>query len=94
MSQTRVDEFREWINHSRPGQVFIYYTGFLAVDRGTVIVDPTGSLTIEPNGDIDELGQLALEAFDNKRVHLFQRKLHDHEYQYIAFKRRDGGKLW
>lgn len=94
MSATRVEAFREWINYSRPGQVFTYYTGFLAVDRGSVIVDGNGDITIEPNGDIDALGRLALDAWDNKRVYLFQRKIHDNEYEYYAFKRRQAGSIW
>lgn len=91
---TRVETFREWLKDARPGQVFIYYTGHLTVDRGSVIVDDSGDITIEPNADIDELARIAIDAWDNKRVHLFQRKLHDNEYQYIAMTRRQAGSTW
>lgn len=93
--KTRVEAFRDWIDNSRVGKIYIYYTGHLGVDRGTII--DTG-LRDEPlfvaNGDIDDLGKLAIDAFEANRVHLFQRRLHDNEWQYIAMKRRDGGRIW
>lgn len=93
--KTRVEAFRDWLKQDRVGKIYIYYTGHLAVDRGTII--DTG-LAEEPlfiaNGDIDELGKLAIDAFNSDRVHLFQRKIHDNEWQYIAMKRRDGERLW
>lgn len=92
---TRLDAFREWIVKARPGQVFTYYTGFLAVDRGH-IVDFGGDNEPEfiASGDINDLAKMALYAFEAGRLHLFQRKIHDHEYEYIAMKRRQAGGSW
>lgn len=95
MTKTRVEAFREWLDTARTGQVFIYYTGFLSVDRGSYVDYADGHpVTFEPSGDIDTLGEMAFAEFKNGRVHLFQRKIHDNEYQYIAMKRRDGGRIW
>lgn len=91
---TRLEAFRDWLRTATAGQVYTYYTGVLAVDRGTIIDVGDGVLEFEPHGDIDALGRTALEAFDANRVHLFQRKIHDNEYEYIAMKRRQGGPQW
>lgn len=100
MSKTRVQEFKDFLNHANTGQVHIYYQGNLAVQRGTIIdiagfnSDETDGPTLfVPNGDIDELGRLAMDAFENNSVHLFQRKLRDNEYQYIAMK-KGRGRTW
>lgn len=90
----QTDAFNEWLSSTTPGQVFTYHTGFLAVDRGTIVDYGDGQLSFVPNGDVDELGKATLSAFDTGRVHLFQRKVHDRVYQYIAMKRREGGRNW
>lgn len=92
--QTRLEAFREWIKTANTGQVYTYYTGFLSIDRGTIVDIGDGLTEFEPNGDIDALATTAINAFENNRVHLFQRKIHDNEYEYIAMKRRDGGRVW
>lgn len=92
--KTRAEAFNDWLKTSLPGQVFTYYTGHLAVDRGSYIYDPTAGLEFVPNETIDKLGWLALSAWEANRVYLFQRKLHDHVWEYIAMKRRDAGRLW
>lgn len=89
--ESRYDAFKRWINTGRVGSVFVYYTGFLAMDRGTIIDLGGGYTEFSPNGDIDAIASLAIDAWDANRVHLFQRKLHDNEYEYIAMKRRPGG---
>lgn len=94
MSQTRVEAFREWLLSANTGQTYIYFTGNLGGNRFVPTVDGTGTVIDCPNGDIDELGTLAYQAFTANRVHLWQRKLRDNEYQYIAMKRRDGGRIW
>lgn len=92
--KTRVKAFNDWLKTSPPGQVYTYYTGFLSVDRGTIIDTASGDFEFVPNEDVDDLGRLALSAFEANRVHLFQRKIHDNVYEYIAMKRRDGGRIW
>lgn len=94
MEKTRVEKFREWIDTARAGRIYIYYTGRLSIDRGTIVDYGDGAAPVfVPNGDINELGKLALDAFEANRVHLFQRKIHDREYQYIAMK-SGPGRTW
>jgi len=92
-----VEKFRDWIERSRTGKIYIYHVGFLSIDRGR-IVDYTddGTPVFEPVGDINDLANIAIDAFQSGRVHLFQRKVHDNQYQYIAMKRRAGdtGSRW
>jgi len=85
-----VQEFKDWLHRGRAGSMCIYHTGYLALDRFHIVDvafpgDTKVSLTT-PIERVDEVARLALDAFEEKRVHLFQRKLHDNEYQYIAMK--------
>ena len=90
-----MDAFRDWIRTARAGQVYIYYTGDLANDRGAYIDWGDGDhLVFIASGDIDAIGTLAYDAFTSNQVHLFQRKIHDNIYQYIAMKRRYTGRHW
>lgn len=94
MAKSRVEAFRDWIDTATPGQVYPYHHGVLASDRGYIIDTGIHEFQFVPNGDIDEMGKLALAAFDAHKVHLFQRKLHDNYYEYIAMKRSAYGRLW
>lgn len=91
----KVKKFKEWIENARPGKFYIYHTGFLTIDRGR-IVDSGDARTdvFVPVEPVHSLGEAAIEAFDAKRVHLFQRKLHDGVYEYIAVKRSPYGRQW
>lgn len=92
--ESKLKDFKYWIDHARAGQVYLYHKGFLAVDRQTV-VDIVGSLPVLVNGGaIHELAMAAIDAFDAKRIHLFQRKLQDGVYEYIAMKRSPYGRQW
>lgn len=93
-SKSKLEEFYDWINTATTGQVYLYHTGFLAQDRGTIIDVGSDMPLFIPNGDIHEIGKLAIDAFNTKRVHLFQRKIHDGVYEYIAMKRRAYERLW
>lgn len=89
---TSANDFLKWLSESRTGGMCIYYTGFLAVDRFTIVgKDPETQITIR-KPEIDDLARVVIDAFDRGRVHLFQRKLHDNEYQYIAMK--SSRRLW
>lgn len=87
--KTKLAEFKHWLDTANIGQVYIYYTGHLAVDRGTIVdMHIIGAVPLFiPNGEVDGLGRAAIEAWEADKVHLFQRKIHDNEYQYIAMKR-------
>jgi hypothetical protein len=80
-------EFTAWLNKSRPGSICIYHTGELITDR-SIDLGP-----IQLKTALDTVASEAYTAFKDNRVHLFQRKLHDHVYQYIAFK-RGYGRSW
>lgn len=93
--KSKIEEFEDWISNARTGQVYTYHVGYLAIDRGTIINCPNSDRTLViPNGDIDGLATLALEGFERGKLHLFQRKIHDREYEYIAMKRSPYGRNW
>lgn len=92
--KTRVEAFDVWLKTAPAGQVYVYYTGFLSVDRGSIVDCGAGRTEFVPNEDVDDLGKLALSAFEANRVFLFQRKIHDKVYDYIAMKRYMGGRNW
>lgn len=93
--KSHIEEFRDWIKTANVGQTYVYHVGYLAIDRGTIINCPNSDRTLViPNGDIDGLATLALEGFEGGKLHLFQRKIHDREYQYIAMKRSTYWRNW
>lgn len=98
MATSRVEAFRKWLQSARAGSIYVYYTGMLASDRGGFILvhDERGEAeyTWVPNLEIDALARAAIDAWDAGRVHLFQRKLHEDEYEYIAMKRYLAAPLW
>lgn len=95
MAPTKVEAFDDWLLRSRVGKIHIYHTGSLLSDRGRLIDYGDGQpLVFEPCGDVDAVGRAAMDAFVAGRVYLFQRKLHDHVYQYIAMKRYQPGRNW
>lgn len=94
MANSKVEDFREWIKSAKVGKVFIYHTGHLAVDRGVIVDNGTDMPLFIPNGDIHELGKLAIRAFEQGVVYLFQRKLHDNVWEYIAMKKSRYGRQW
>jgi hypothetical protein len=90
---SRLEAFKHWLRFGRVGSFHVYYRGLLMYDRQRyMIVD--GETYSVPNEEIDALGREAIEAWEAGNVHLFQRKLHDNEYEYIAVKRYSAGPLW
>lgn len=92
--KSKLEEFQDWIRNARTGKIYIYYTGHLAVDRGTIIDNGTDTPVFIPVVPVHELGKAAIDAFDAGRIHLFQRKLHDNVFQYIAMKKSPYGRQW
>lgn len=82
------DELQKWIDTATAGQVITYYTGFLGRDRfsGDIVTFKDENLYLEVP-DIADLAEVAITAFDIGKVHLFQRKLAENRYDYIAMKR-------
>lgn len=93
MKSNKLEEFRDWIETARTGQIFIYHTGFLAVDRGNIVNFGDADIVL-PNEPVNTLATLAINGFDAGKLHLFQRKLHDGVYQYIAMKKSPYGRRW
>lgn len=91
--QISAADFKKWIKNANTGQTIIYYTGRLDVDRGAC-VEVDGYSYFSANEEVDALGTLAYGAFSDRKVHLFQRKLRDNVYQYIAMKRSPYGRNW
>lgn len=89
MELTPKEDFENWIETARAGAVSIYYRGRLDLDRGSCI----GAVFV-PVPAVDKIAHLAYRAFEEKRIHLFQRKLHDNCYEYIAMKRSRYGRNW
>ena len=59
------------LNLLQPGEALVYHTGFLAYQRNR-------------NKKLTQLGQLALDLQEQKYVLLFQRKIGDCMFDYIA----------
>lgn len=93
MEMNRAKELRKWINTSRPGHHYVYFRGSLINARGQY-QNVNDELTYLPNDEITSLANEAWQAYKAGRVHLFQRKLHDNEYEYIAVKRYLPTPLW
>lgn len=94
MEKPNLKEFKDWITHARTGQVYKYHTGFLAVDRQSIVDLVDGIPVLVNGGHIHDIAREAILAFDTKRIHLFQRKLQDGVYEYIAMKRSPYGRQW
>ena len=72
-------EFSERIDAAKPGEWIIYHVGLLAADRA----NPTLSLGFK----LDRVADFAYAAARDDRVHLVQRKVTSHMYEYIAIKK-------
>ena len=88
--------FSHWLETSTPGSVIIYHTGFLGVDRFKNIINIANGVPIafEVVPEIRDKALAAIEAFEQNKVHLYQRKISDMVYQYIAQKRSKYQRNW
>lgn len=93
MEMNRAKAFREWLDHATAGHHYVYFRGSLINARGKW-ESVNDELIYLPNTEIDTLATEVYGAFLAHRVHLFQRKLHDNEYEYIAVKRYLPAPLW
>lgn len=88
------DEFADWIKNAKASEVFVYHRGYLAIDRGIYIGDVERGGIFVPDIEVDTLARMAIDAFDANIVYLFQRKLQDRVYDYLAIKRSKYGRQW
>lgn len=86
--------FSKWIANAKASEVYVYHTGFLAIDRGVYIGDISDGGLFIPNPEVDTVARMAIDASDAEKVYLFQRKLHDKVYDYIAIKRSKYRRNW
>lgn len=83
---TPYDEARfcTWLADAPSGARIIYYRGLLAFER----MPSAGVLDQERRQRLARLASRALQAAEDGRVHLLQRRLGDNDYLYIAIKAR------
>jgi hypothetical protein len=86
----KAHEFRKWVDTSNTGAVITYHTGFLSVDRVKMVALDS----YKPVPEIHDLAMEAIEAFERGKVHLFQRKLSDMKYDYLAMKASKYARNW
>ena len=82
-----IEQFHDWFKEARTGDFLVYHKGNLCLDRCTALDGGDTSHCTPASWELGALANYAMEAFHERRVHLFQRKLSDHEYEYIAVKR-------
>jgi hypothetical protein len=82
-----------WLNNSLTGSVMIYHTGSLGNDRGRFVSSPDG-LVWQAEGPVNEVAKELVAAFDAGKVHLFQRKVSDMKYDYLAVKASRYARNW
>lgn len=72
-----VDNDVEKYIRMQPGEVHIYHTGMLAMDRGK-----TGK-----GAEVADRAVAAYRAYQSGLVHLVQKRLGPYKYQYMAVRR-------
>ena len=82
-----------WAASAQPGSQLVYYTGFLVVDRST-IVQEIGLLggpvyRIIPVDPADAIAQEAYRLYEQGKVELTQRRIGHNMFDYIMTKRRN-----
>lgn len=92
-TSNRAKAFREWLDTATAGHHYVYFRGSLINARGR-FENIEDEIVYTQNEEISELANAVWETYKAGRVHLFQRKLHDNEYEYIAVKRYMPVPLW
>ena len=75
-------QFTIAFQQAAPGESWVYATGSLAYDRDKLINSPAA------RGELEAMANQAMQLWRMKRIELTQ-KSHDHQWQYIATKRKD-----
>lgn len=89
-----INTVEHFIANARAGEVLVYHTGFLGIDRGNTILSSRGTLEFVADGEVNDIALAMIDAFDQNKVHLFQRKLGYMKYEYIAMKRSKYARNW
>ena len=74
-------EFRAWLARARPGEQIEYHLGLLTWDRS-----PASGLTENARRVLGGVADAALEASENRLVHLVQRRNGPLDFSYLAIK--------
>jgi hypothetical protein len=74
-------EFQECLAAAKPGETFVYATGFLAVD-----VEQALSNKLPTAGELNHLAGLALTASNEGGAHLTQRRVGPGRFEYRTTK--------
>ncbi len=85
MSNREIDneyDFARWLGHAKPGEMITYHTGLLMRDRQAT---HTGKDRVKTQ--IDEYAKAVLSAADMGMLTLVQRRLDEHNCEYLAVKR-------
>ena len=83
---TRTEDVSRFLKESKPGDTLTYHTGFLAQDRLNVY-SFGGDVFTTINTTVDWVGNAMWKAYQRGIVSLFQKKLGDNRYSYIAKRR-------
>jgi hypothetical protein len=84
---------RTWLETSKPGHVLLYHVGFLSIDRCNAAYK-NGVLEYDCTTPISDKANMIIEAWEAGKVHIFQRKIADMKYEYLAVKRNKYGRNW
>lgn len=67
-------EVQQWLDESSIGSKLEYHRGYLFTDR-------------KKSKQLDRTARVLLEAAEEGRVHLFQYRIDDYDYLYLAMKK-------
>jgi hypothetical protein len=73
--------FWSWLARAEPGAALEYHRGLLVVDRSS-----GSELSNEERRTVARLADAALQAAEEGRVHLVQRRNGDFDFSYVAIK--------
>lgn len=79
--------FQNWVRNSKPGWQLPYYEGWLCEDRSHSVT-MLGRIHTFPNKPLDELADAVMGAAVKGQVLLFQQRLGEGRWRYLAVRAR------
>lgn len=76
--------FNNWVRTAKPGWELVYHVGHLAFDRETVYEETGRVRRYEPQ---HSTGNAAYAAYEDGLVELFQKRISENRWHYIARRR-------